>query len=53
MLFEFILGEYRMLAQGTLLIILDSLGHFLWCIYNCFEKRVCKELASNTIDSMT
>lgn len=53
MLFEFILGEYRMLAQGTLLIILASLGRFLWCIYNCFEKCVCKELASNAVDSTT
>lgn len=51
MLFKFILGEYGMLAQGTLLIILASLGHFLWHIYNCFKKH--SEPTANTVDSTT
>lgn len=53
MLFKFILGEYGLLAQGTLLIILASLEHFFWHVYNCFKKHVHAEPTSNTIDSTT
>lgn len=53
MLFKFILGEYGMLAQGTLLIILASPGHFVWHVYNCFKKHVHAEPTSNTVDSTT
>ena len=42
-----------MLAQGTLLIILASLGHFLWHICNCFKKQAHAEPTSSTVGSTT